>query len=101
MLYSTDILHEMAGIGHHHYGILAQILYAITLSLRNFAVRLTFTKVLESLTIEYLYTHFRYGIRAPIPQTRGVLVEEDLPPSELLINKKKHFYYIHRADFAF
>lgn len=59
---------------------------------------ITFTEV---LTIEYLYTHSRHGIRAPIPQTRGVLVEEDLPPSELSINNKKHFYYICRADFAF
>lgn len=29
---------------------------------------------------------FRYGVRAPIPQTRGVLVEENTPPSELHIS---------------
>ena len=26
---------------------------------------------------------YRHGVRAPIPQTSGVLIEEETPPSEL------------------
>ena len=44
-----------------------------------------------SVNFQLVLYHFwcvnRYGVRAPIPQTRGVLVEDTLP-SELLLREK-------------